>query len=434
MTRELIFKNLPFAPVCGQVIYVEQSHHEQLNKFIRNNYDWLKRTFRSQSLEFCYLPLLADEALSYNAPYLSRQERQARVSEVPSLAQYLAADTLEVPALVFALDEAKDDEGNTILLAVDIEKKWYASTKLAFAGLAKTIGKIYDCQRGDNVKLVWDLLDEASKSHEEPEDGAKRGYEIREEDTSSAVAEPDSPRFSQSGSMDAESRPDHHAPYDSNIRFSAERGLSGADNPQQKSNECEATTLGSGDDSGILYRMGDDDRDDAYSNFNAADRILLKEFLQNVYALRCHGVSTMFLHGMIDKNERLSRMLITKDLRIFLPDYDNMEIKMPALCKTVFFFFLRHPEGIRFKDLPEHYPELLQIYLEMHPKGGRAKQEQSISDIVDPCSNSINEKCARIRAAFVANFDDRLARNYYVTGKSGEAKRILLDESLIIWE
>lgn len=70
----------------------------------------------------------------------------------------------------------------------------------------------------------------------------------------------------------------------------------------------------------------------------------------------------------------------------------------------------------------------------MNPNGGRVKQEQSIRDITDPCNNSINEKCARIREAFVCNFDDRLAKNYYVTGKRGEVKRIKLDESMIIWE
>ena len=107
---------------------------------------------------------------------------------------------------------------------------------------------------------------------------------------------------------------------------------------------------------------------------------------------------------------------------------------MPVLPKAVFILFLRHPEGIRFKELANYYSELLQIYLKMKPNGSRMKNEQSIRDITDPCSNSINEKCARIREAFVSNFDDRLAKNYYVTGKRGEAKRIVLDESMILWE
>ena len=130
----------------------------------------------------------------------------------------------------------------------------------------------------------------------------------------------------------------------------------------------------------------------------------------------------------------MSRLRITKDYRIFLVDYQNMEIKLPVLPKAVFLLFLQHPEGIRFKELTDYYSELLQIYLKMNPIGGRRKQEQSIRDVTDPCNNSINEKCARIREAFVANFDDRLAKNYYITGKRGEPKRITLDKSMIIWE
>jgi hypothetical protein len=45
MAKELSFKNLPFVPVGGQVIYVEQSYNEKLNTYIRKNYDRLKTLF-----------------------------------------------------------------------------------------------------------------------------------------------------------------------------------------------------------------------------------------------------------------------------------------------------------------------------------------------------------------------------------------------------
>lgn len=103
MAKELSFKNLPFVPVEGQVIYVEQSFNEKLNKFIRNNYDWLRNTFRSQGLEFCFLPLLAEEAIGYNAPYLNDMERSNRVNQVHTLAKYVVEGTIDVPSLVFGL-------------------------------------------------------------------------------------------------------------------------------------------------------------------------------------------------------------------------------------------------------------------------------------------------------------------------------------------
>ncbi len=182
----------------------------------------------------------------------------------------------------------------------------------------------------------------------------------------------------------------------------------------------------------VLFSV--DSEDDTDSNFDVQSQLLIDEIKQRIEALRNRGVNTMFLHDLIDEGEHLSRLRVTKDFRIFLVDYDNLEIKLSVLPKAVFILFLRHPEGIRFKELTDYYSELLQIYLKMNPNGGRSKQEQSIRDITNPCSNSINEKCARIREAFVSNFDDRLAKNYYVTGKRGEAKRITLDESMILWE
>ena len=62
------------------------------------------------------------------------------------------------------------------------------------------------------------------------------------------------------------------------------------------------------------------------------------------------------------------------------------------------------------------------------------KIRQSIDALTSPLSNSINEKCARIRAAFVSQFDESLAKYYYIDGKRGEAKKIILDRKLLEWK
>ena len=48
--------------------------------------------------------------------------------------------------------------------------------------------------------------------------------------------------------------------------------------------------------------------------------------------------------------------------------------------------------------------------------------------------STINEKCARIRSAFVGEFDDYMARYYYIDGQRGEAKKIALPRDLVVWE
>ena len=56
---------------------------------------------------------------------------------------------------------------------------------------------------------------------------------------------------------------------------------------------------------------------------------------------------------------------------------------------------------------------------------------QSIEDVTNPMLNSINEKCARIRGAFLEQFDDYMAKSYYVDGARGEAKKIALPRNLV---
>ena len=126
--------------------------------------------------------------------------------------------------------------------------------------------------------------------------------------------------------------------------------------------------------------------------------------------------------------------MITSDYRILLPDYNNMEIQMTPLVKAVYLLFLRHPEGIIFKHLMDYRDELKDIYKKI--KGDRwiFTQTRSVNDATNPMKNSINEKCARVREAFVTRFDERLAKHYIITGERGEPKRITLPQDLIEWE
>ena len=68
----------------------------------------------------------------------------------------------------------------------------------------------------------------------------------------------------------------------------------------------------------------------------------------------------------------------------------------------------------------------------MRPGGLTERALQSIEDVTNPLLNSINEKCARIRGAFVGQFDDHMARHYYIDGRRGEAKKISLPRKLVV--
>lgn len=161
---------------------------------------------------------------------------------------------------------------------------------------------------------------------------------------------------------------------------------------------------------------------------------LMDEIRERISKLRQRGIAEYLLEQLIHPDNRLSRLVITKDWRILLPDYNDMEIKMEPLVKAVFLLFLRHPEGIVFKQLPDYREELTRIYNQLKPSGLTDRAIQSIEDVTNPMLNSINEKCARIRAAFVGQFDDYMAKSYYVDGQRGDAKKIALPRNMVIWE
>ena len=161
--------------------------------------------------------------------------------------------------------------------------------------------------------------------------------------------------------------------------------------------------------------------------------MVMSEVQMLVERLRRSGVGEIALQRLFKPTRELSRIHVRYG-RIFLPDYNNKEIKMPPLSKAIYMLYLRHPEGIKFADLPEYRKEVLQMYELISGRDSREDIRRSIDDVTDPTRNSINEKCSRIKQAFLREFDDSIAKNYYITGGRGEAKKILLPQEMITWE
>ena len=110
---------------------------------------------------------------------------------------------------------------------------------------------------------------------------------------------------------------------------------------------------------------------------------------------------------LIKPTKELSRLLVTENYCITLPDYDNTEVRLEPIQKAIYLLFLRHAEGIRFKELPDY------------------------RDVTDPLNHSIIEKCARIKQVFKQITPHE---EYVITGQKGEVKRITLDRDLVEWE
>lgn len=145
--------------------------------------------------------------------------------------------------------------------------------------------------------------------------------------------------------------------------------------------------------------------------------------------------SVKLIGRVIDQLQRatskVSRLFITNDYRIFLKDYGMKEVVMQPLAKCLFLLYLRYEEGIRFKQLSEYEDELLSIYREISLREKPDDVVESIQAMTNPLNNSVNEKCSRIRAAFLMLVAEELAVEYFITGRKGEVKRIRLDRGLV---
>ena len=184
----------------------------------------------------------------------------------------------------------------------------------------------------------------------------------------------------------------------------------------------------------IRFREGD-----SLANVEPQDRAdwddieaLSYEIQDRIQRLYNMGLNEAFIRQILSLPEpRPSRLVIIDDFRLLLPDYNNLEIVLTPLPKALFFFYLRHPEGVLFKHLGDHRREIFDLYSLLSPRENIDKMNQSIDDLVDSTKNTVNVLCSRIKSSFASKFQCRLAGQYYITGKPGEPKRINLDRSLV---
>ena len=412
--NEIVFNDLPFSPKANEVFYIENGYDEAANNFIRLNYAGVKAMFAGMGMDFCYLPYLMrrrdiEARMRYYAPYLSPGPLTAEVGSnvlVPYVADEETRRGLK-PSLVFGGRMGGDGEAR------------FGRLELGDVDLTGTDAiEVLKQATEERLKAMW--RDEAcfaemtnfSKTWEEAEDDNSDGTMERASATAPFYDVCDEERDGEAY-FELDAAGAGKGMWDRLFRRGGRGGVGCSQN--LKGDDGIDTTEGGLADGQSLVET---------------ERVL-QELRQAVRKLRLEGVSLVAIHEFIDKQEPLSRLKITPDYRIFLPDYNNMEIEMGALPKAVYLLYLRHPEGIVCKHLQDHYSELLDIYSRLRPYTDEARRCLTITKVVNPLGNALNENIARIRKAFVEKFDEHLASNYIVTGERGERYAIRLDRTLV---
>lgn len=404
--NKILFKDLPFSPDPNQVFYIENGYNEAVNDFICNHYGELKSRFRRIGMEFVYLPYLLKEnnikaKVRYYAPYLSPKRLVQKVQSnafVPYISDAGVKAVLKPSLLFEGREEGKF--GEVSFLALDIENLINSNE--------------------DVIDRLEQLVLSAREEFYNEEIECCDVCGGLEEDMDCSMPEP---CLSAAPVCDAFQVFERKEPSD---KPDGKRGRLLKRLGKNINTFCDETV------NEEVPEKAQEEIEEGRSLKATAD--ILRDLRITVQRLRLEGVSLMAIHEFIDKQEPLSRMIITPDYRIFLPDYNNMEIEMGALPKAIYFLYLRYPEGIVYKHMPDYFSELLGIYRQLRPNTDEARLNLTITKVVNPLGNALNENLARIRKAFVEKFDEHLANNYIILGERGAAYSISLDRDLISWE
>lgn len=160
---------------------------------------------------------------------------------------------------------------------------------------------------------------------------------------------------------------------------------------------------------------------------------IVEEVKEKVQKLKEYGMSEKDIASLLQSEQPLLQLTVSRNYRVYLGE-KRVEVCMEPLVKAVYLLFLKHPEGIVFKNLPDYRKELTYLYDKVRPWGLTDRTLQSIEDVTNPLLNSINEKCARIKRVFLGLMDSSVAEQYYIKGTRGEPKGIALPRDLVVWE
>lgn len=373
----LELKDLPFEQMEEQIIYTEGEYNEEVNRYILQNYDNIKRRFKERGKEFLYMPKLMEElraqdVVRYNAPYAERLNEDVTIGN----------DFL----LQFMVHPEDKKKVQPSLLYFYTETNKYVSQYKGFELTPKSGYKDTNDLSNILAEIIADGSEQISFSLDKDTFWEKAFKGLT--DFSKKIVE---------------------AEYDESETFEESASVNRCIIPKKEKEEEEF-------DSETLQMIED-------------ARTIYEKLVQR-------GIPEYILQKkIIYGEEKLSRLFVSKDYHIFLTDYNNEEVVMRPMPKMLFFLYLRHPEGIRFKSLIDYKDEMLEIYKAV--KQGFYNLDEaknSISILCDPLKNSASEKTFHIKAAFEKTIKTRLAKEYCINGPQGGTKTIALPRDMVTWE
>ena len=405
MKYSIAFKGLPFEPEKRQVVYVENLYDERINALVKDNYQHIRWIFGRANLDFIYLPMFFNdeetrEKVLYYAPYLTTEIiEQAELRSCYLLGYMSHQENREKIAPSLLYSPKKDDEewlfqGQTI----DVDADSSSLTIQWFEDVAAEIEE--ELSEKSNT-----IQSSVSRRYDEDLDDVV----LYDRDDDSTGEEPKAEYSSTPSIWDKLSR---------ELKAFRMKCVEEEDEDSETTSKPAPSSLDE-----IL----DEDVKET-----------LEELERKIDRLRLLGIPLDVIVEFVARYETISRLRITDDLRIFLPDYNDIEIKMPALYKAVYLLFIYHrKEGIVLQQLEKYHSDLVMFYRKTkNTEQLTPRQLESINKLESSWNDdgSIYVVLSRIKKLFTNAIDEHLAKHYYIEGKPGRAYNIALNPDLIIWE
>lgn len=392
MRYSITFRDLPFEPERRQVIYVENQYDERINKIIIVNYERLKWIFKQSNLDFIYLPMFFNdeeikEKVLYYAPYLTSEiieKTELRSCYLLGYMSHLENKGKIVPSLLFA-PKKEDNEWIFHGQTIDLDSE------------------------NTNEVIHWfeDIIFDIDEELASTEVHCCIRYDEDLEEMGSAMTGAD---ISESSQVEYSSTPIWDKLKKGALKFG--RSL--------LEEEGERTGTASS-------RLDEILEEDVRDTVEKLERIIKR--------LRLLGIPLNVIVEYVSKYETISRLRLTDDHRIILPDYNNREVKMGPLYKAVYLLFINNPKGIILQHLENYHHELVNYYLRTSQKEELTpRMINTINRLEYPGDNTIHIVLSRIKAYFKLTIDEHLAKHYYIVGRPGEPYKIPLDPNFIEWE
>ena len=410
----IALNNQPFTPDNKQVIYVENSYDEKVNLFIKENYDSLVAGFRSYDLEFVYLPLYfkasdIEAKVRYYAPYLLSQIKEPDSLRSSYLLNYMVRPENRTKLPASLLFVPRQETGEWIYHGFSLDDMIGSG-----AGVVDVVEKTNNEILRIKAEIEGEVRFRISPSDDNDSERARFRKVPAEEEN----------KIEESRTLYRK------------VEECIEACSAGAPSEEEKAKKKRRSwgfgSLFSEWMCGMAVSLDEED-DEEYNEAQGNVGEILADLQSNVEKLRLMGVALGAIHEFIDKHEPLSQLVITDDLRLLLPLY-NVEIELSAQKKALYFLFLNHPEGIVLQRLEDYHNEFVNYYKQTNKGVLTPKMEESIKKLEEYGNNQLNVLIARIREAFCLKFDERLARNYFISGERGQSYRIPLDPDLVKWE